>query len=187
MPPLVGSEAESEALGQPSHTAKPVERANYFLLLRMLGKGATLTPADYRAIRRSLKPGEQPVVRAKMPGYGPGQAILVVTQDFNQRRAFALTRNRTGKGVRWQRTEVPALHDYWVPWGKPAVVGGSKGRVAVMGQYLTGAGPTGAIPFNANKALGWDPNARQFRELPAVTQQIELLGSPQQVKQALSR
>jgi hypothetical protein len=148
---------------------------------------AKLTSADRRAIRRNLKPGEQPVLRSKMPGYGPGQTILVVTQDFNQRRAFALTRSRAGKGVRWQRNELPALHNHWVPWGQPAVVGGSKGRVAVMGQYLTGAGPTGAIPFNANKAVGWDSKARQFRALPTLTRQIELLSSPRKVKQALSR
>lgn len=146
-----------------------------------------LTRADNRAIRRNLKPGEQPVLRSKMPGYGPGQTILVVTQDYNQRRAFALTRSRTGKGARWRRTELPALHNYWVPLGQPAVVGGAKGRVAVMGQYLTGIGPTGAIPFNANKAVGWDPKTRQFRDLPVLTRQIELLNSPQQVKQALSR
>jgi hypothetical protein len=151
------------------------------------GNQAKLTRADQRAIRRNLKPGEQPVLRSKMPGYGPGQAILVVTQDFNQRRAFALTRSRPGKGVRWQRTELPALHDYWVPFGQPAVVGGAKGRMAVMGQYLTGIGPTGAIPFNANKAVGWDARTRQFRTLPTLTRQIELLSSPQQVKKALAR
>jgi hypothetical protein len=39
-------EEASEALGQPSHTAEPADRTNYFLVLRMLGKGATITTRE---------------------------------------------------------------------------------------------------------------------------------------------
>lgn len=148
--------------------------------------GARLTSADHRAIRSLLKPGEVPVARAKLPGFGPGQTIMVVTQDFDQRRAFALTRVRAGKGVRWQRSEVPALHDNWVPWGQPKVVAGPKNRVAFMGEYLSGAGPTGAVPFQANAAMTWRP-AQGFERSAPLTQAIEGIRDPRAVQRALSR
>lgn len=83
---------------------------------------------------------------------------------------------------------LPSLHDQWSLWEVDAVMfedvdGDGAKELIVIAEYLTGVGPTGAQPFNANAVVRWNGSA--FVRMPEVEQRIERLPDAASIRKAL--
>ncbi|APR81396.1 Hypothetical protein A7982_06743 [Minicystis rosea] len=85
---------------------------------------------------------------------------------------------------------LPKLHDQWTLWELHAILfedadGDGAKDLIVIAEYVTGIGPTGAVPFFANAVVRWDGKA--FVRVPSVEKRIESLEDAAAIRKALRK
>jgi hypothetical protein len=115
---------------------------------------------DAAVIAPHLRDGERLAHTAFAGPLGAANALtLAVIERDGKLTAFALTSE--GQPT---RVDGPALHEEWQAFDVPAVLfhtipPSTRPSAVVLGQCISGMGPTGAQPFPCNAVLTWDGSA----------------------------
>jgi hypothetical protein len=149
---------------------------------------ATFEPLGADETRRLVEPHldgkklAQPAVRGPF-GPSPDDIVAVTTTSDNppmEYGGFVLTPD--GRVL-----PLPKLHDHWSGWEAHAllfedVAGGGKALILVA-EYVTNAGPQGAVPFYFDAVVRWD--GQGFARMPEVEKRLGRLSDPAAIRKAL--
>ena len=114
--------------------------------------------------------------------FGPAPDVVVAVVDRGTEGYGAVVISEGG--AVW----LNRLRPNWMAWEIPAILfedvdGDGNLEAIVLAQYITGIGPTGAVPFHSNSVLDWTGDA--LVTLPAVEARIEDAASAAAVRALL--
>jgi hypothetical protein len=141
-----------------------------------------------RRVQPHLQPGDS-IAHAVFEGpFGPadGSLLLIVGRGRGGFAAMVLS----GEGQSVERFRVDRLKPSWAESEITAVLfedvdGDGYVEAVVLARYITGAGSTGAVPFQSNSVLDW--NGTALITLPKLEAQIEDLETAADVRAVLGQ